>query len=157
VGVKYLKQAELLELLRSCAKDPALFDPAPAWLEATTPFLMAATNDSAVPMILEGRHAVLRDDRENELYSLEYTELYRILSEDKAGEEKVRVLGGLLFPSSPILPGESREGLFLFGALDPRAAKAALGVSFLFGDKTLKTQACLFPFGIETISPEKRD
>jgi len=155
VGVKYLTKAEFLQLLKAHSKEPDLFDPAPPWVEAITPFLITVTNSSGVPMILEGQHALLRDDKDTELHSLGYTDLYQILSQEKAGEQMIRVPGGLLFSSSPLLAGESRQGLFLFGSLDPKAKKAALTFSFLFGDKSLKTQACLFPFGIEALPPDK--
>jgi len=157
IEMKYLTEGELLESLRSRASDLSLLDPPPPWLEAMTPFLMKAANRSEVPVILEGQHAFLWDDKGSELYSLEYAELYQMRSAEKKGERVVKVLGGLLFSFTPLVPGEARQGLLLFGSLDPKAKKAGLKLSFLFGGKPLRSQQCLFPFAVEPIASEKKD
>jgi hypothetical protein len=154
VEVKYLAKDELLDFLNRHSNDPALFDAAPSWLEAITSFLIEISNSSDAPMVLQGRHAVLQDDKGSELSSLGFSELYLALSEDPARDKKMRVLEGLLLSSSPLLSGESRQGLLLFGAPDPKAGKVALGISFLFADKALKTQGHVFPFAIEALPPE---
>ena len=154
VEVKYLAKDELLEFLNRHSKDPALFDAAPSWLEAITAFLIEISNSSDAPMVFQGRHAVLQDDKGSELSSLGFSELYLALSEDPTRDKKMRVLEGLLLSSSPLLSGESRQGLLLFGAPDPKAGKVALGISFLFADKALKTQGHMFPFAIEALPPE---
>ncbi|MDH7499160.1 MAG: hypothetical protein QHH30_02080 [candidate division NC10 bacterium] len=157
VGARYLSEAELLELLRSRTNSPSLFNPPLPWLEAMTPFLVRATNRSEFPVILEGQYAFLSDEKGSELYSRDYADLYQMLAAEKKGEQMVKVLGGLLFSFAPLVPGGSREGLLLFGSLDPKAKKAGLKLSFLFGGKPLRSQQCLFPFAVEPVASEKKD
>jgi hypothetical protein len=155
VGIKFLKAAELQELLKSQSKDPTLFEPAPVWLEGAASFLISASNKSKVPMIFEGQHAVLRDDKGSKLQSLEYTDLYEVASQDPAADRKMKVLGSLLFSPSPVAGGESRQGLLVFGSFDPEAKKAALSLSFLFGGRPLQTEQCVFPFAVEVFASSK--
>jgi hypothetical protein len=157
VEVKYLKKPELQAHLASHSPDPALFDPAPNWFDDTNAFLITATNSSKVPMVTGGRFATFGGDKGSELQPIEYTELYRNLSEEGGGQQKIKVLAGLLFSPAPILPGESRQGLVLFGFLHPKAKIAALKTSFVLADKGLEVEECVFPFGIEALSPEKKD
>jgi len=157
IGVKYLSEAEFLESLRSRTSNPSLFDPPPPWLEVITPFLMTATNRSEVPVILEGQYAFLSDEKGSELYSRDYADLYQMLAAEKKGEQVMKVLARLLFSFAPLVPGQSREGLLLFGSLDPKAKKASLKLSFLFGGKPLRSQQCLFPFAVEPLPSDKKE
>jgi len=157
VKVKYLKKPELQAHLTSHSPDPTFFDPAPAWFEGTNAFLITAANSSKAPMVTGGRFATLGDDKGSDLQPIEYTELYRNLSEEGGGQQQIKVLAGLLFSPAPILPGDSRQGLVLFGPLHPKAKVAGLKTSFISADKGLEMMECAFPFDIEVLSPEKKD
>ena len=150
VEVKYMEKNELLELLSFSSHDPVLFEPVPPLFGGMTPFLMEVTNSSGAQMVLEGRHAVFQDDQGGKLYSVGFPELYLNLSDDRRRDEKMKILQGLLFSSTPIPPGDSRTGLLLFAGLpDPAGKKATLALSFLYADKALKSEEASFPFIIE--------
>ena len=157
VEVKYLNKAELQAHLASHSPNPAFFDPAPAWLEGTNAFLITAVNSSKAPMVTGGRFATLGDDKGSELQPIEYTELYRSLSEEGGGQQQIKVLSGLLFSPAPILPGDSRQGLVLFGPLHAKAKIAGLKTAFILADKGLEMMECAFPFDVEILSAEKKD
>lgn len=155
VEVKYAEQDELLDLLNSYSQNPALFEPMPPLFGDTTPFLMEVTNASGVPIAPKGLYPVLQADVGKERFSMGFPDIYLLLSEDRARDEKMRVLERLLFPSSPISPGNSRKGLLLFGPLDPEARKVVLGISFLHADRTLETETCGFPFVVTALHPDQ--
>jgi len=156
VEVKYMEKDELLELLSSSSQDPALFKPVPPLFGGMTPFLMVVTNSSDALMVLEGQHALFQDDEGGRLYSMGFPELYLLLSDDRSRDEKMKILQGLLFSSTPIPPGNSKKGLLLFaGSPDPAAKKATLTISFLYADKALKSEEVSFPFTIEALPGDK--
>jgi hypothetical protein len=154
VEVKYMEKEELLDLLNSYSQNPALFKPVPPLFGDTTPFLMEVTNTSEVPIAPQGLYPILQADEGKERFSMGFPDVYLLLSEDRARDEKMRVLERLLFPSSPIFPGNSRKGLLLFGPLDPEARKVILGISFLHADRTLETETCGFPFVVMALHPD---
>jgi len=157
VEVKYMEKDELVEFLNFYSQDPALFEPVPPLFRDITPFLMEATNSSDVLMVLEGRHAIFQDDKGGRFYSVGFPDLYLILSDDRRRDEKMKVLQGLLFSSTPLPPGNSRKGLLFFEGLpDPDAKRASLGISFLYADKALKTEEYAFPFVIEALPVDKK-
>jgi hypothetical protein len=153
IKVKYLGVGELLQLLNANSDDPPAFTAGSAELEGLTPFLLQISNQGPAPLILEVQHAQLEGNRGDRLYSLEYTDIYEIFSEDRDADRKMRILARLLLPSSPLLPGESRQGLLLFGPLDAKAKGAVLRFSFLAAGKPLKSHVCIFPFAVEPLRP----
>jgi len=156
VEVKYMEKDELLEFLSFSSPDPALFEPVPPLFGGMTPFLMEVTNSSNALMVLEGQHALFQDDKGGRLYSVGFPELYLNLSEDRRRDEKMKILQGLLFSSTPIPPGNSRKGLLLFEGLpDPAGKRATLTISFLYADKALKSEEVSFPFTIEALLGDK--
>jgi hypothetical protein len=156
VEVKYMEKDELLELLSFSSHDPALFEPVPPLFGGMTPFLMEVTNSSGALMVLEGQHAIFQDDEGSKLYSVGFPELYLNLSDDPRRDEKMKILQGLLFSSTPIPPGNSKKGLLLFAGLpDPAAKRATLTISFLYADKALKSEPVSFPFTIEAVPGDK--
>jgi hypothetical protein len=156
VEVKIVAKDELLEFLNSHSQDPALFEPVPPLFGGMTSFLVEVTNSSDAPMVLVGQRAIFQDDKGDKLYSMEFTDLYLILSDDRRRDEKMQVLGRLLFSSTPLAPGNSRKGLLVFEGLpDPEAKRAALNIPFLHADRTLKTEEHLFPFVLEALPPDE--
>ena len=114
------------------------------------------TNSSDALMVLEGQHALFQDDEGGRLYSMGFPELYLLLSDDRGRDEKMKILQGLLFSSTPIPLGNSKKGLLLFAGLpDPTAKKATLTISFLYADKALKSEEVSFPFTIEALPGDK--
>jgi hypothetical protein len=155
VQARPLEKAEWLELLKKEPEGSRLLDPLPPNLEMVTPFLVEVVNNSKSAMVLEGQHAILRDDKGSRLFSMGFPELYQIFSDDPKGQEKIRVLMDLMFPTSPILAGDAKEGLFLFDLPHPQAEKATLRISFLRADKAIKTQDFSFFFAIEALPADK--
>ncbi len=156
VGVKYLTQEELLDLLRSRAEDPALFGSGSPGINVAA-FLVSATNNSPQTMLLGGlggEFAILRDQKGTELQSLDLADLSINVSEEKVGLQKVEALARLLFSSSIILPGESKQGVLFFGAPRPHVGKVTLRISFALGDRAREELECFFPFTVEAISPK---
>jgi hypothetical protein len=155
IRAKYLAKEEVYGLLRSRSEDPALFDSSPnPWMDSVVVFLLSATNDSSISMLLEAQYAVLQDSKGRELRSVDLADLYLSVSEEKVGLEKMKVLMKLLFSSLLILPGESKEGLLFFRAPKPSSGEATLRVSFAFTDRTQEKLECIFPFAVEKMSPE---
>ena len=156
VEVKCVAKDELLEFLNSHSQDPVLFEPVPPLFGGMTSFLVEVTNSSDVPMVLVGQHAIFQDDEGDKLYSMGFPDLYLILSDDRRQDEKMQVLGGLLFSSTPVATGNSRKGLLVFEGLpDPAAKRATLSISFLHAGRALKTEEYAFPFAIEALPPDE--
>ena len=153
VGVKYLTQEELLDLLRSRAEDPALFGSGSLRINFAA-FLVSASNNSPETMLLGEEFATLRDEKGRELQGLELADLAINVSEEKVELRRIKALAGLLF-SSPILhPGESKQGLLLFGAPRPQVRKVTLRISFALADRAQERLQCFFPFTVEAIPPK---
>ena len=51
-------------------------------------------------------------------------------------------------------PGESKQGLLLFGAPRPQVRKVTLRISFALADRAQERLQCFFPFTVEAIPPK---
>jgi len=152
VGVKYLTQEELLDLLRSRAQDSALFGSGSFRIHFAA-FLVSASNNSPETMLMGGEFATLRDQKGTELQSLDLADLAINASEEKIEQSKIKALAGLLFFSPILLPGESKQGLLFFDAPRPHVGKVTLRISFALADRAQEKLECFFPFTVEAISP----
>jgi hypothetical protein len=153
VGVKYLAQEELLDLLRSHAEDPALFGSGSSRINFAA-FLVSASNNSPETMLLGGEFATLRDEKGRELQWLDLADFSVDVSEEKVELQRIKVLTGLLFSCPILLPGESKQGLLFFHAPRPHVRKVTLRISFALGDRAQERLECFFPFTVEAISPK---
>jgi hypothetical protein len=153
VGVKYLAQEELLDLLRLRTEDPALFGSG-SFRTNFAAFLVSVSNNSPETMLLGGEFATLRDEKGRELEWLDLADLSIDASEEMVELPKMKALAGLLFFSSILLPGESKQGVLFFGAPRPHVGKVTLRISFGLADRARERLECFFPFTVEAISPK---
>ncbi len=153
VGVKYLAQEELLDLLRSRTEDPFLFGYGSSRLNFAA-FLLSASNNSPETMLLGGEFATLRDEKGRELRWADLADLAIDVSEERVEPRRMKALAGLLFSSPILLPGESKQGLLFFRAPRSHARKVTLRISFALADRVQERLECFFPFVVEAVSPE---
>ena len=153
VGVKYLAQEELFDLLRSRTEDPALFGSGPLRTNLAA-FLVSASNNSPETMLLGGEFATLRDEKGREMLWLDLADLAIDVSEERVELRRIKALAGLLFSSPILLPGESKQGLLFFHAPRSHVRKVTLRISFALGDRAQEKLECLFPFTAEAIPPK---
>jgi len=153
VGVKYLAQEELLDLLRSRAEDPALFGSGSSGINFAA-FLVSASNNSPETMLLGGEFATLRDEKGRELQWLDLADFSIDVSEEKVELQRIKVLTGLRFFSPILLPGESKQGLLFFHAPRLHVRKVTLRISFALADRAQERLECFFPFTVEAIPPK---